>query len=783
MKLNIWKKYLLSILSVILVTIIILSTSVLVQFRATIMDVTLSSSKISERNLLNQLGKRAELMVLFLSEELANALYQYDLESLYQTCATALRQKNVSYIYVYDPEGRILQDGTRDNKHLDQILQDETSKNAVIARDTIIQESDEVIDVATPIMLENEIIGGVRIGLSTQNIHFEILRMAASLKKVSDEGLQQALISVILVAAALSLGGVLVGVYLARRLSNPIAYLSRTTEKIGKGEYDIEIPINSSDEIGELANSIKTMAVDLRETTVSKIYVDNIIKNIVDLLIVTDSNKVIQTVNTATCRILGFSEKDLLGCKIDKIISVGKIIGNKPINSPIEEGLVTNHETTMITKIGEEIPVLLSCSTIVNSKSEIDGIVCVAHDLRQFREAEEEKKRLESQLQKAQKMEALGTLAGGVAHDLNNILSGIISYPELLLLEISEDDPIRRRLLTIKESGEKAATIVQDLLTLTRRGVAITEIVNLNTIIEEYLESPEFSKLLSFNSHIRIDKNLDERLLNIQGSPVHLAKTVMNLVSNAAEAISHKGIIRLSTYNQYIDSPVKGYDDIAEGDYVTFEISDTGIGINHYDIDRIFEPFYTKKIMGRSGTGLGMAVVWGTVKDHHGYIDVMSEEGKGSTFKLFLPATREALTMQRATISIDQLYGNGELVLVIDDVKDQREIASEILTKLGYNAVTASSGEEAITYLKDNPVDILVLDMIMDPGINGLETYKQITALYPGQKAIIASGYSENQLVKEAQRIGAGQYVKKPYTMDLIGLAIKNELSAEVSHQ
>ena len=193
-------------------------------------------------------------------------------------------------------------------------------------------------------------------------------------------------------------------------------------------------------------------------------------------------------------------------------------------------------------------------------------------------------------------------------------------------------------------------------------------------------------------------------------------------------------------------------------------------------MEKIFEPFYTKKIMGRSGTGLGMAVVWGTVKDHNGYIDAVSAEGKGSTFSLYFPVTREVVAGKEETIRIEEYMGKGETILVVDDIKEQREIASRILKKLGYSVATVSSGEEAVDYMNGNSADILVLDMIMGTGIDGLDTYREILALHPGQKAIIASGFSETDRVKEAQKLGAGQYIKKPYTLEKIGLAAKKEL-------
>ena len=412
-----------------------------------------------------------------------------------------------------------------------------------------------------------------------------------------------------------------------------------------------------------------------------------------------------------------------------------------------------------------------------NNQKLIDNQKELEQKIIELSERELESQRLAAQLQRAQKMEAIGTLAGGVAHDLNNVLSGIASYPELLLLDLPEDSPYRHTILAIQESGLKAAAIVQDLLTLARRGVAVTEITNLNELINNYLASPEYKNLASLNSEIAIKIELAEDLLNIQGSPVHLLKTIMNLVSNAVESIPAWGTITIRTANQYVDRPIKGYDDVEEGDFAVLSVEDTGSGIPTADLERIFEPFFTKKIMGHSGTGLGMTVVWGTVKDHKGYIDVRSAEGQGSKFSLYFPATRQMRAPVESSASIENLAGNGETVLVVDDVPRQRQIASEMLQRLGYIVETASSGEETLDYFQKHRADLIVLDMIMEPGIDGLETYKRVLQISPHQKAIITSGYSETNLVRETQRLGAGQYIKKPYTLREIGRAIKLELA------
>ncbi len=415
-------------------------------------------------------------------------------------------------------------------------------------------------------------------------------------------------------------------------------------------------------------------------------------------------------------------------------------------------------------------PHLVTLSPSMDSEGRIESIVMVAVDLSL-------QKKLEEQLRRAQKMEALGTLAGGVAHDLNNILAGIVTYPDIMLMQLPDDSPFRKALLTIKKSGLKATAVVQDLLTLARRGVENRTVLNINDIINDYLESPELKKTLEANRGVKIKTRLAPDLMNIQGSPVHIAKTIMNLVTNAAEAMPHGGTITISTTNVYVDTPIPGYDKVTEGDYILLTVADNGTGISEQDLPHIFEPFYTRKVMGRSGSGLGMAVVWGSVKDHFGYIDIESTPGKGTTVNIYLPVTRQERPRKEARSSLDQLRGN-ESVLVVDDVKEQREVARYLLETLGYQVYSASSGEEAVVLCRARKYDIIILDMIMEPGIDGLETYRRILKIRPGQKAVIASGFSETERVRKAQNMGAGAYIKKPYTMENLARAVRHELDS-----
>lgn len=402
----------------------------------------------------------------------------------------------------------------------------------------------------------------------------------------------------------------------------------------------------------------------------------------------------------------------------------------------------------------------------------------VAEDTTERRMIEAEQAALTEKLHRSRKMEAVGLLAGGVAHDLNNILSGITSYPDLLLDMIADDDKLHEPLKTIRDSGIRAAAVVQDLLTIARGAVSVRELTDLNDIVNDYLLSAEFKTLAASHPGVIITTELEPDLLMVSSSPVHARKLIMNMVANAAEAIEVEGTIVITTQNKYLDLPLKGYDQIDIGEYVVLSIQDDGEGIGEENIERIFEPFYSKKILKRSGTGLGLAVVWNTVQDHDGYINVTSSPS-GSRFDIYLPATRERIEAEGVDLSTDSYRGQGQHILVIDDEETQRQIACKMLERLGYRADDASSGAEALELLEHHPADLLVLDMIMPNGWSGRQTYEKILERWPRQRAVIASGYAETEEVRDAQRLGAGAFLKKPYTLQELGLALRNELNRQ----
>lgn len=421
------------------------------------------------------------------------------------------------------------------------------------------------------------------------------------------------------------------------------------------------------------------------------------------------------------------------------------------------------------------------CKNGEDKKVEIDFSPVGERGLTTFRDLTEYNKRkaenvlLEKKLLRAQKMEAIGLMAGGVAHDLNNILSGIVGYPDLIKMSLEEDSEIIPHVEAIKRSGLRAADVVADLLTIAKGVASTRKPCTLNKIIDQYFNSPEYEKLKPQMDNIKLIRKLDENILNISCSEIHIKKCVMNLVMNAIEAMDTIGELIISTRNQYVDTPFSMGQYMEKGEYAVLSVKDSGHGIQEEDRERIFDPFYTKKVMGMSGTGLGLSVVWNTVQDHNGGIIVTSSD-KGTIFDLYFPVDRNNLVEESMIEEVVDIHGNGESVLIIDDESLQQEIASGMLSFLGYNTNYVSSGKEALLWLANNSVDILLLDMIMPSGLSGFQTYKEILKIHPNQKAIIASGYSQNKDVESTLKLGAGRFIKKPYTMDLLGKAMQHEL-------
>ncbi|MFP4389779.1 MAG: cache domain-containing protein, partial [Desulfococcaceae bacterium] len=415
------------------------------------------------------------------------------------------------------------------------------------------------------------------------------------------------------------------------------------------------------------------------------------------------------------------------------------------------------------------------CYPIFGDDGRVRRVAVFSRDFTEVWEARREQAQLRDRLERSRKMEALGLLAGGVAHDLNNILSGVVGYPELLLMELPGDSPLRRPVEAMRASGLRAAAVVSDLLTVARGVASPREPVDLNGLVREYLDSPEYESLTEAHASVTLLPWLSEAPPHVSGSTVHLRKALMNLVTNAFEAVQGEGHVLVSTEIRELSAPLEGDEPLPAGRWSVLTVSDDGPGISEADREHIFEPFYTRKVMGRSGTGLGLAVVWNTVLDHDGHIRV-STGPDGTALTLFFPWISAAPEARPSESSLIDYAGSGERVLVVDDEPLQREIACSLLEKLGYRADSAESGEAALEYLRERPADLVLLDMVMEPGMNGRETFERILEIRPGQRAVIASGMAETEDFRRVKALGASSLLKKPYTLKKLGKRIREAL-------
>lgn len=490
------------------------------------------------------------------------------------------------------------------------------------------------------------------------------------------------------------------------------------------------------------------------------------------ILIDPQNEKIIET-NKAFQNMIGYSGQELLDVKsYNTILDATSYIS---FNSQKSLGLKQYGpvKRTYIHKNNSLISTEISAKYIQYHNQE--AILVVVRDVTERRKIEAEHKNLQDLLRRSQQLETIGVMAAGVAHDLNNILSGIVGYPDLLLMNLPEDSPLRPPILAIQESGKRAAAVVADLLTVARGAARPQVLADVNALITSYLDSPEFKKIAQDYPFVHYETSLEKNALQIVCSPIHITKCIMNLVLNGAEAIDYSGNIIIKTGSVVLNN----YDALAlqidPREYVVVHISNNGPPIAKEDLPHIFEPFFTKKNLGNSGTGLGLTIVWTTMQELSGTVTIQSDNTQ-TTFSLYFPAFREEKrVVQKVDTTLAPTLPSGS-VLIIDDEKQLRDIGQRMFAHLGYQTYLASSGEEAVTFLKNNCVDLLFLDMQMPPGINGYQTYQQICALHPRQPAIIVSGYTTDENIKKSQQLGPVGFIKKPYSFQDLEQSVREIL-------
>jgi signal transduction histidine kinase/ActR/RegA family two-component response regulator len=381
-------------------------------------------------------------------------------------------------------------------------------------------------------------------------------------------------------------------------------------------------------------------------------------------------------------------------------------------------------------------------------------------------EAQERQKKLEMQLQQSQKMEAIGTLAGGVAHDMNNILGIIMSSASLLGQSVPKGDARMDDIDNILSACRRGRDLTRNLLGFARKGTYVKDIIDLNEVVEQS------KKLLGpiINKNIQIVTKLDGALYQIYGDRSQIEQTLMNICINAAEAISTAGTITISTRNcGNMDAAAMEEHGLYSGDYAVIEVRDTGCGIDAETLRHVFEPFFTTKQPGR-GTGLGLSMAYGTVKNHGGGIEIKSSVGQGTALTIMLPAlvSEQRVKVQRRISAIPPPAA-GKNILLVDDEPLIRSSTKRLLQSLGYNVMIAESGEKAIQMYREakGRISLVILDFVM-PGMDGAETFVHLKELNPNAKIVISSGYSRDGNIETLLEKGAVGFLQKPFDVEQI---------------
>jgi len=467
-------------------------------------------------------------------------------------------------------------------------------------------------------------------------------------------------------------------------------------------------------------------------------------------------------VNECFAQMHGYTSDELLGKHLAIFHNEEQMEMVNRINQDLlREGSFVSKEVMHWHRDGWEFPTLMNGAVVQGKDGSAQFIAAIAVDIT-------ETKRLQELVFRAERLEMAGTIAGQVAHDFNNLLAPIVVYPEFIHDELPHDHRAHVYLDAIEDAAKKITDINQDLLTMSRRGHYNQSVLNLNRIVLHAVKVME-----SQTNSVTCELDLCEDLMNIKGGEAQIHRMLTNLLVNARDAMQNIGQITIRTENYYAEDTSIAYGCVPKGEYVKLTISDTGCGIPDDIVQKVFDPFFTTKTTDKKrGSGLGMSVVDAVIKDHNGYIDLSTRVGEGTSFYIYFPITRESKDGQDP----NEACGGSETILVVDDDVVQREVSAQLLKKLGYEVNTIENGEKAVEFLRENPQDLVILDMIMPGGIDGTETYRRALEVCPDQKAIIVSGFSESDRVFEAQKLGAGAFVRKPITKNNIAAAVRTEL-------
>lgn len=714
MNIGLQTRYTMVILGLVVVIVVILSAALFLKFRTLASDMQRSSRDAMSTALYQQVHKQGIGLARSLASNMANPLYQLDIQGLRDLAMSTREQPGVVYVYVYDDSGAVIHDGTENFvEAYGTYLDDPYTQQTLKAGKSSTTKDGSLLHAAVPIAIGSKILGGVHIGLSLEKITADIRDGSQALTDIIQQGVVTHVFATVIVALVLSLAGIAVSVLVARSLSRPIKVLSNQAHRIGRGDYAVDALIHRNDEIGELNASFTQMVQDLERTTVSKSYLDNVLQSMLDPLIVARPDGIIEAVNEATCRELGYDNDELIGSPLDKLFADTRVV---LAGADTQQAGTDRQEGTLIARDGRQIPVLISRSVMhdARARDQTIGVVYVMRDISARKQAEDALRSAKEAAERANA--AKSRFLAAASHDLRQPLQAISILTGLLLTRI--EDPETGEIV---DNQRKALNAISDLLD------AFLDISKL----EAGAVTPEMTHFAIEDLLGRIKINFQEQAqaagldfrvvpcsAAVRSDAARLERVLQNLVSNAI---------------RYTDTGKILVGCRRRGSNLRIEVWDTGIGIPEDQRETIFEEFYQLDNPGRDrskGLGLGLAIVDRIARLLGHAIDVRSTPGKGSMFAIEVPLATEAPRPREALAaeSSEDTEPSTASILLIDDEPLVLEPTRHFLESRGFSVMTAMSGSEALQQLGQDttPPDLIITDYRLPDGETGEQAIEAI---------------------------------------------------------